>query len=84
MDRCTICGCDFSTPSFGGAGICPACDCGIQPVAQQKAEIDELRRQNQALRERYNWAIQLCDDNNMPPWKERYEAEIDKAILEDM
>jgi hypothetical protein len=22
---------DFSSPSMGGPGICPACDCGIQP-----------------------------------------------------
>lgn len=42
-----------------------------------------LRDKLEALEERYSWAIQLCDDNNMPPWKERYEAEIDKAIRED-
>lgn len=30
-DICVICGMDFNTPSFGGPGICPACDCGIQP-----------------------------------------------------
>jgi hypothetical protein len=22
---------DFGSPSMGGPGICPACDCGIQP-----------------------------------------------------
>ena len=42
-DRCTICGCDFSERSFGGPGICPSCDCGIQPVAMQRAAIEGLR-----------------------------------------
>lgn len=31
MDRCKVCGMDFSSRSMGGPGICPACDCGIQP-----------------------------------------------------
>ena len=43
MDRCTICGSDFSAASFGGPGICPTCDCGVQPVAIQKAVIEQLR-----------------------------------------
>lgn len=44
MDRCTICGSDFSELSFGGPGICPTCDCGIQPITIQKATIDDLRK----------------------------------------
>lgn len=46
-------------------------------------DLDSLLDDYEALEERYSWAIQLCDDNNMPPWKERYEAEIDIAIKED-
>ena len=45
MDRCTICGCDFSEASFGGPGICSACDCGVQPVAMQRAVIEGLRKE---------------------------------------
>ena len=29
--KCKICGCLYSSPSFGGPGVCPACDCGIHP-----------------------------------------------------
>ena len=55
------------------------------PVCHEAAFSDRgvLLKRLEALEERYSWAIQLCDDNNMPPWKERYEAEIDKAIRED-
>ena len=29
--KCNVCGQDYSSPSLGGAGICPRCDCGIKP-----------------------------------------------------
>src|ERR1035437_2779256 len=31
MDLCRICGLQFGSRSFGGPGICPACDCGLPP-----------------------------------------------------
>lgn len=34
MDTCRICGMNFSSRSFGGPGVCPACDCGI-PLSQR-------------------------------------------------
>ena len=42
-DLCRICGCTFDSPSFGGPGICPACDCGHQPVEAQRKEIERLK-----------------------------------------
>lgn len=50
-DVCKICGLGFDSPSFGGPGICPACDCGVPPeVSRLKATIDTLRRENEMLR----------------------------------
>lgn len=46
MDRCTICGLEFTEPSYGGPGICPSCDCGdfgINKIQRQAREIIRLR-----------------------------------------
>lgn len=44
-DTCTICGVAFTEPSFGGPGICPACDCGYDNKETQRKEIERLRLQ---------------------------------------
>ena len=31
MYKCNICGKQYDNPSFGGPGVCPACDCGYAP-----------------------------------------------------
>lgn len=43
---CVMCGEDDYPLSFGGPGICPACDCGTPP------EVTKLRRENQILKKR--------------------------------
>lgn len=43
---CMVCGLTDYPMSFGGAAICPACDCGdvgAQLVARQRSEIERLR-----------------------------------------
>ena len=47
---------------------------GLCAIAERKYE---------ALVERHSWAIQLTDDNNMPPWSERLNAMIDRALLKE-
>lgn len=51
MDTCKICGSQFGPRSFGGPGICPACDCGITPQQAQQAEIALLRERLVQLEE---------------------------------
>ena len=29
--HCRVCNMDYSSPSCGGPGICPSCDCGVPP-----------------------------------------------------
>lgn len=29
--KCNVCGKDYTSPSLGGPGICPRCDCGKRP-----------------------------------------------------
>lgn len=29
---CNVCKKQYTSPSLGGAGICPSCDCGIPPI----------------------------------------------------
>ena len=49
--HCKLCDSDFTSQSYGGPDICPACDCGIDPKviklqnenAQLHAEIARLR-----------------------------------------
>lgn len=50
-DTCTICGVAFTEPSFGGPGICPACDCGYDNKEAQRKEIERLRLQLSRARE---------------------------------
>jgi chromosome segregation ATPase len=47
-DTCTLCGLEFDSPSMGGPGICPACDCGISIVETQlRRELAEVRSDRQ-------------------------------------
>lgn len=33
--KCNVCGENYTSPSLGGAGICPRCDCGIKPNGEK-------------------------------------------------
>src|SRR3972149_5497794 len=33
--KCNICGETYTSPSFGGPGVCPRCDCGIKPNGEK-------------------------------------------------
>lgn len=51
MDVCRMCGLPFGSRSFGGPGICPACDCGIPPsTSQANAKLWEVERERDSLR----------------------------------
>lgn len=45
---CNICHREYSSPSFGGPGVCPACDCGIHPdtvsVRELTAELADTKQ----------------------------------------
>ena len=44
--RCNICHLEYSSASYGGPGVCPACDCGIPPeVSRLRKELAEARSQ---------------------------------------
>jgi hypothetical protein len=48
---CQICGATGYALSFGGPGICPACDCGVDPkLAQAQLRIAELTSEVARLR----------------------------------
>jgi hypothetical protein len=64
-DICRMCGLPFYAASFGGPGICSACDCGITPAstaAQQAKVINELRsRLAAAERKLAEWQTDCID-----------------------
>lgn len=41
---CKVCGLRYYRRSFGGPGICPACDCGDAGPQRLKAQRDEIER----------------------------------------
>ena len=71
-DLCRICGLTFSSPSFGGPGICPSCDCGISPdkdrvanlerqLADVKAQLAERTRERDEARARIPGLEQIAN-----------------------
>ena len=53
MDTCSICGMQFSVRSYGGPGICPACDCGFTGASMVKAQREEIERLQAEVRDLY-------------------------------
>jgi len=41
---CNICHREYSSPSFGGPGVCPACDCGVHPDTVRVRELEVALR----------------------------------------
>ena len=64
-DICRMCGLPFSEPSFGGPGVCPACDCGIttaDTVKRQAAKIARLTAEVERLRGLISAFLTAYDD----------------------
>ena len=45
---CNICNCEYSSPSAGGPGVCPACDCGVHPDTVRRATAEARIRDLEA------------------------------------
>ena len=70
-DHCRICDKDFTSASFGGPGVCPACDCGFNPEADAAyqrgyragiaAERARLLPVLKELLRLYDWRFELAD-----------------------
>jgi hypothetical protein len=48
---CTICGLEYSSPSMGGPGICPSCDCGNFGIAAIQRQAKRIAQLEAALRD---------------------------------
>lgn len=49
---CKICGLEYASPSFGGPGVCPSCDCGnfgFPQIERQQKRIADLEAAYAAL-----------------------------------
>ncbi len=50
---CNICGIEYDTPSMGGPGICPRCDCGnleTGGIKRQQERIAALEAENARMK----------------------------------
>ena len=53
--HCKLCDSDFTSQSYGGPDICPACDCGIDPkVIKLQNENAQLHTEIAALKAQQN------------------------------
>ena len=61
-DTCRLCGRVFYEASFGGPGVCPACDCGVTNPAVLQQHIARLLEKNDALAAKLAEARRLLED----------------------